>query len=85
MDYKNAIRNLTGAALIVAAFGFSAIVATAQEPAPAKKPAVTEKPIMSEKTAGRDPFKKYTVPPPKPPAATGTNLMTCGRTGIGRR
>jgi hypothetical protein len=53
MNYKNAIRNLAGAAVIFCATGLTAITTTAQEPTQAKKPVVTEK------RSGRDPFKKY--------------------------
>jgi hypothetical protein len=53
MDYKNAIRNVTGAAVMFSAIGFTAITVTAQDSTPDKKPVVTER------TAGRDPFKKY--------------------------
>jgi hypothetical protein len=53
MDYKNAIRYLVSAAVILSALSFAAMRATAQEPTVAKKPAA------SEKTSGRDPFKKY--------------------------
>jgi hypothetical protein len=53
MDYKNAIRNVTSAAVIFGAVGLTAITATAQEKTPAKKPVVTER------SSGRDPFKKY--------------------------
>ena len=56
MDYKNAIRNVTGAAVIFSAIGLTAITATAQEKAPAKKPVVREK---TGRTSGRDPFQKY--------------------------
>ncbi len=52
MNYKNAIRNLAGAAVIFCATGLTAMTTTAQEPTQAKKPVVTEK-------TGRDPFKKY--------------------------
>src|SRR6267378_1563455 len=55
MDHKNAIRNLTSAALIFGAIGFSAMTASAQEQTPDKKPVVTEK------TSGRDPFKKFAM------------------------
>src|ERR1700694_2091875 len=55
MDHKNAIRNLTSAALIFGAIGFSAMTASAQEQTPEKKPVVTEK------TSGRDPFKKFAM------------------------
>jgi hypothetical protein len=53
MDYKNAIRNVTSAAVIFGAVGLTQITATAQEKTPAKKPVVTER------SSGRDPFKKY--------------------------
>ena len=53
MDYKNAIRNVAGAAVILCAIGLTATTTTAQEPTQAKQPAVTEK------TSSRDPFKKY--------------------------
>lgn len=53
MDYKNAIRRVTSAAVIFGAIGLTAITATAQEKTPAKKPVVTER------SSGRDPFKKY--------------------------
>ena len=56
MDYKNAIRNVAGAAVILSAIGFTATTTTAQEPTQVKKPVVTEK------TSGRDPFKKYVAP-----------------------
>src|SRR5258707_4625417 len=52
MNYKNAIRNLAGAAVIFCATGLTAMTTTAQEPTQAKKPVVTE-------TTARDPFKKY--------------------------
>src|SRR5258707_4500435 len=52
MNYKNAIRNLAGAAVIFCATGLTAMTTTAQEPPQAKKPVVTEK-------TRRDPFKKY--------------------------
>jgi hypothetical protein len=53
MDYKNAIRYLVSAAVILCAISFAAMTTTAQEPIEAKKPAV------SEKTSGRDPFRRY--------------------------
>jgi len=56
MDYKNAIRNVTTAAVIFSAIGLTAMTATAQEKAPAKKPVVSEK---TQRTSGRDPFQKY--------------------------
>jgi len=56
MDYKNAIRNVTSAAVIFGAIGLTAITVTAQEKTPAKKPMVSEK---TRKTSGRDPFQKY--------------------------
>jgi hypothetical protein len=59
MEYKNAIRNIAGATVILCATGLTALTATAQEATPAKKPVVTQK------TSGRDPFKKY-VPVVKP-------------------
>jgi len=56
MDYKNAIRNVTSAAVMFGAIGLTAMTATAQEKAPAKKPVVSEK---TQRTSGRDPFQKY--------------------------
>jgi hypothetical protein len=53
MDYKNAIRNVTSAAVIFGAIGLTATTATAQEKTPAQKPVVTER------KSGRDPFQKY--------------------------
>jgi hypothetical protein len=53
MDYKNAIRKVTSAAVIFGAVGLTAITATAQEKTEPKKPVVTER------SSGRDPFKKY--------------------------
>ena len=53
MEYKNAIRNIAGAAVIFCAMGLTATTTLAQEAAQAKKPVVTER------TSGRDPFKKY--------------------------
>jgi hypothetical protein len=53
MDYKNAIRYLVSAAVILGAISFTSMTTAAQEPTQAKKPAA------SEKTSGRDPFKKY--------------------------
>ena len=53
MDYKNSIRYLISATVILCAIGLTAMTAAAQEPTSAKKPVVTEK------TSGRDPFKKY--------------------------
>src|SRR6267378_2872603 len=67
MDHKNAIRNLTSAALIFGAIGFSAMTASAQEQTPDKKPVVTEK------TSGRDPFKKFAMVV-KPGKAAPTKL-----------
>jgi hypothetical protein len=53
MDYKNAIRYLVSAAVILCALGLAAMTTTAQESIESKKPAI------SEKTSGRDPFKRY--------------------------
>ena len=53
MDYKNAIRYLVSAAVILSALSFAAVTTAAQGPTEARKPAA------SEKTSGRDPFKKY--------------------------
>jgi hypothetical protein len=53
MEYKNAIRNIAGATVILCATGLTAMTTVAQEAAQAKKPVVTER------TSGRDPFKKY--------------------------
>jgi hypothetical protein len=53
MDYKNAIRYLVSAAVILCAISFVVVTTAAQEPTEAKKPAA------SVKTSGRDPFKKY--------------------------
>jgi hypothetical protein len=67
MEYKNAIRNIAGATVILCATGLTALTTTAQEATPAKKPEVTQK------TSGRDPFKKY-VPVVKP-AKTGPSKL----------
>jgi hypothetical protein len=67
MEYKNAIRNIAGATVILCATGLTALTTTAQEATPAKKPVVTQK------TSGRDPFKKY-VPVVKP-AKTGPSKL----------
>jgi hypothetical protein len=67
MEYKNAIRNIAGAAIIFCAPSLTAMTATAQEPKQAKKP------VVSERTAGRDPFKKY-VPVVKPGKAGPARL-----------
>jgi len=56
MDYKNAIRNVTTAAVIFGAISLTAMTATAQAKTPAKKPVVSEK---TRRTSGRDPFQKY--------------------------
>jgi hypothetical protein len=56
MNYKNALRNITCAAMIPCAIGLSAITATAQQPAEAQKP------VATQKSSGRDPFKKYVAP-----------------------
>lgn len=53
MDYKNAIRYLVSAIVILGAISFAAKMTTAQEPTEAKKP------TSSEKASGRDPFRKY--------------------------
>jgi hypothetical protein len=53
MNYKNAIRNVTSAAVILGAVGLGTMTAMAQDKTPAKKPVVTER------TSGRDPFKRY--------------------------
>jgi hypothetical protein len=53
MEYKNAIRNIAGATVILCATGLTAMTTTAQEVTQAKKPVVTDK------KSGRDPFKKY--------------------------
>jgi len=59
MEYKNAIRNIAGATVILCATGLTAMTTMAQEAAQAKKPVVTDK------RSGRDPFQKY-VPVVKP-------------------
>jgi hypothetical protein len=53
MNYKNAIRNVTSAAVILGAVGLGTMTAMAQDKTPARKPVVTER------TSGRDPFKRY--------------------------
>ncbi len=70
MDHKNAIRNVTTAAVIFSAIGLTAMTATAQEKAPAKKPVLSEK---TQRTSGRDPFQKY-VPVVKMGKALPTKL-----------
>ena len=70
MDYKNAIRNVTSAAVIFGAIGLTAMTAMAQEKAPAKKPVVSEK---TQRISGRDPFQKY-VPVVKMGKALPTKL-----------
>ena len=70
MDHKNAIRNVTTAAVIFGAIGLTAMTATAQAKTPAKKPVVTEK---TRRTSGRDPFQKY-VPVVKMGKALPTKL-----------
>jgi hypothetical protein len=67
MDYKNAIRNVTSAAVMFGAIGLMATTASAQDKTPAKKPVVTER------TSGRDPFQKY-VPVVKMSKAAPTRL-----------
>ncbi len=59
MEYKNAIRNIAGATVILCATGLTARTTMSQEPAPAKKP------VATDKRSGRDPFQKY-VPVVKP-------------------
>ena len=59
MDYKNAIRYLVSAAVILCAIVSAAVTTVAQEPIDAKKPTEAKKPAASERTSGRDPFKKY--------------------------
>jgi hypothetical protein len=73
MDYKNAIRNATSAAVIFGAIGLTAMTATAQEKAPANKPVVSEKTEKTQRTSGRDPFQKY-VPVVKMGKASPTKL-----------
>jgi hypothetical protein len=65
MEYKNAIRNLAGAAVILCATGLTATTTVAQEQA--------KKPVVSERASGRDPFKKY-VPVVKPGKAGPARL-----------
>jgi hypothetical protein len=65
MEYKNAIRNIAGAAVILCATGLTATTTLAQEQA--------KKPVVSERTSGRDPFKKY-VPVVKPGKAGPARL-----------
>jgi hypothetical protein len=65
MNYKNSIGYLASAAVILSAIGFTVM---AQDAAPAKKPVVTER------TTGRDPFKKYVVPPAKAARSVPTKL-----------
>lgn len=67
MEYKNAIRNIAAATVILCATGLTALTTTAQEATPAKKP------VVAQKTSGRDPFKKY-VPVVKPPKTGPSKL-----------
>jgi hypothetical protein len=53
MDYKNQIRYVASAAVILSAIGFTSLTAVAQDPVKEKKP------VVSERSSGRDPFKKY--------------------------
>jgi hypothetical protein len=53
MDYKNQIRYVASAAVILSAIGFTSLTAVAQDSAKEKKP------VVSERSSGRDPFKKY--------------------------
>lgn len=57
MNYKNSIRYLASALVILCGVAFAAITVVAQDQTEEKKPAATEK--------GRDPFKRYEQPPHK--------------------
>ena len=56
MDYKDAIRYVASAAVILCVIGLASFTAAAQEQKEAAKPPVTAK---TAKTYGRDPFKRY--------------------------
>jgi hypothetical protein len=68
MDYKNAIRYAVSAAVILCAIGLTTLTTRAQEPVEGKKP------VATEKSSGRDPFKKYIAPAPKPGKAVASRL-----------
>ncbi|HEY5074009.1 MAG TPA: hypothetical protein VII34_04880 [Pyrinomonadaceae bacterium] len=68
MDYKNAIRYAVSAAVILCAIGLTTLTTKAQEPVEGKKP------VAIEKSSGRDPFKKYVAPAPKPGKALPSKL-----------
>ncbi len=68
MNYKNAIRYAVSAAVLFCAIGLTSIMARAQEPVEGKKP------VATEKSSGRDPFKKYVAPTPKPGKGSSSKL-----------